>query len=104
MQSVSPKEAAIWIADKRDTMHDREFRAIYLEYDAGLRLAPRRSAPPRASGSHQTMARQPAHKSKRSNIPVPDPTIVRLVATSFGGMSPAWDRLGELAKQRSVGD
>src|SRR5262245_54202513 len=29
-QSVSPKEAAIWIADKRDALGDPEFRALYL--------------------------------------------------------------------------
>lgn len=34
LQSVSPKEAAIWIEDKRDAMGDQEFRAIYPEYDA----------------------------------------------------------------------
>jgi hypothetical protein len=27
-QSVSPNEAAIWIADKRDAIGDPEFRAI----------------------------------------------------------------------------
>ncbi len=36
MQSASPKQAAIWIADKRDALGDPEFRAIYLEYDAAF--------------------------------------------------------------------
>ena len=39
MQSVSPKEAAIWMADKRDALMDPEFRAIYLETDAAFYAA-----------------------------------------------------------------
>ena len=35
-RSVSPKDAAIWIADKRDAMGDPEFRALYLKYDAAF--------------------------------------------------------------------
>jgi DNA-binding transcriptional MerR regulator len=31
MQSVAPKQAAVWIADKLDAIDDPEFRAIYLE-------------------------------------------------------------------------
>jgi DNA-binding transcriptional MerR regulator len=40
MQSVSPKAAAIWIADKRERISDPEFRAIYLEYDAAFEWSP----------------------------------------------------------------
>jgi hypothetical protein len=40
LQSVSPKEAAIWFADKRDVIGDPEFRAIYLEYDAAFDWSP----------------------------------------------------------------
>ena len=40
MQSVSPEQAAIWIADKRDAIGDPEFRAIYLEYDAAFDWSP----------------------------------------------------------------
>src|SRR5712691_8178419 len=40
MQSASPKEAAIWIADKGDALSDAEFRAIYLEYDAAFDWSP----------------------------------------------------------------
>ena len=40
LQSVSPKQAAIWIADKRDAIGDPEFRAIYLEYDAAFDWSP----------------------------------------------------------------
>src|SRR5215468_291329 len=40
MQSVSPKEAAIWIADKHDALGDPEFRALYLQYDAAFDWSP----------------------------------------------------------------
>ena len=40
VQSVSPKEAAIWIADKLDAIGDPEFRAIYLDYDAAFDWSP----------------------------------------------------------------
>lgn len=36
LQSVAPREAAIWIADKRDAITDPQFRALYLEYDAAF--------------------------------------------------------------------
>lgn len=39
-QAVSPKEAAVWIADKRDAIEDPEFRAIYLECDAAFDWSP----------------------------------------------------------------
>ena len=100
VQAVSPKEAAILIDDKRETINDPEFRSIYLEYDAAFDWSP---DDPRlhalADRSKRWIANRP-RKSTRSEIPVLDSTIVQLVATSFSGMSPAWDRLGELAKQR----
>src|SRR5207302_1889394 len=34
LQSVSPKNAAVWIAEKRAAIGDPEFRALYLEYDS----------------------------------------------------------------------
>jgi DNA-binding transcriptional MerR regulator len=100
VQAVSPKEAAILIDDKRKAINDPEFRSIYLEYDAAFDWSP---DDPRlhalADRSKRWITNQPS-RSKRSEIPVLDPTIVQLVATSFGGMSSAWDRLAELAKQR----
>ncbi len=100
VQSVSSEEAAILIDDKRDTMNDPEFRSIYLGYDAAFDWSP---DDPRLYGLADRAKRWNANRpsrSKRSDIPVLDPTIVQLVATSFGRLSPAWDRLGELAKQR----
>src|SRR6266511_3914110 len=40
MQSVSPDQAAIWIAEKLDAIRDTEFRALYLEYDAAFDWLP----------------------------------------------------------------
>src|SRR5664279_2189663 len=40
IQSVSPRQAAGWIADKRDAIDDPEFRAIYLDYDAAFAWSP----------------------------------------------------------------
>ncbi len=40
MQSVSPDDAAAWVADKLDALDDPEFRAIYLQYDAAFDWSP----------------------------------------------------------------
>jgi DNA-binding transcriptional MerR regulator len=40
LQSISPNDAALWIADKREAMSDPEFRAIYLECDAAFDWSP----------------------------------------------------------------
>jgi hypothetical protein len=40
VRSVSPKQAAIWLADKRDAIRDPEFRAIYLKYDEAFDWSP----------------------------------------------------------------
>lgn len=102
MQSVSPKQAAIWIADKRDAMRDREFRAIYLEYDAAFDWSaddPRLNA--LANRSERWLANR-HRRPKGSERPVLNPTIARLIETSFGATSPAWERLAEIGKRRKA--
>ena len=100
LQSVSPNEAAIWIADKRDAIGDPEFRAIYLEYDAAFEWSP---DDPRlyalADRSARWIAGRPA-RPEGGERPVQDPAIAQLVATSVGVSSPAWDRLTEIARQQ----
>jgi DNA-binding transcriptional MerR regulator len=99
MQSVSPEQAAIWIADKLDAIRDPEFRAIYLEYDAAFDWSP---DDPRLYALVDRAQRWLANRHGRSQSaerPVPDPTIAQLVA-SAGTSSPAWDRLTEIVKQR----
>lgn len=103
VQSVSPKEAAVWIKDKRDAIGDPEFCAIYLEYDAAFDWSP---DDPRLYTLADRAQRWLAHRrgrSKSSKRPVEPPPIAQLVATSFGVTSSAWDRLAEIAKQHKAG-
>lgn len=102
MQSVAPKDAAIWFADKREAMGDPEFRAIYLKYDAAFDWSPDdRRVYALAARTERWFARR--HGTRKSGErQAPDPTIVQLVTTSFSG-SPAWDRLNEIAKERTAG-
>jgi DNA-binding transcriptional MerR regulator len=102
MQSVSPKEAAAWIADKRDAIRDPEFRAICLESDAAFEWSP---DDPRLDALADRAQRWVAKRRDRlegGGLPVPAPAIVRLVTTWVGAASPAWDRLTEIAKPRKA--
>jgi DNA-binding transcriptional MerR regulator len=103
LQSVSPKEAAVWIADKRDAMDDAEFRAIYLEYDAAFDWS---TDDQRLRGLADRTARWIANRRarlERREWPVPDPAVVQLIATAVGETSPAWDYLAEIAKELRAG-
>jgi hypothetical protein len=103
LQSASPKEAAVWIADKRDTIGDPEFRAIHLEYDAAFDWSP---DDPRLYALADRTERWIANRHGRlegGERPAQDLAIARLVATSVGVSSPAWDRLTEIAKERMAG-
>lgn len=99
LQSVSPKEAAVWIADKRDAINDPEFCAIYLESDAAFGWSP---DDPRldalADRAQRWLAKR--HGSfEGATRPVPAPAIVQLISTSVDASAPAWGRLSEIAKQ-----
>lgn len=103
MQSVSPKEAATWIADKQEAIADPEFRAIYLEYDAALDWA---SDDPRLDALADRTQRWLANRHRTSAGGaqlVEDPTVARLAATWAGDEVPAWERLAEVARQRKAG-
>jgi DNA-binding transcriptional MerR regulator len=101
MQSVSPKQAAIWIADKRDAMGDPEFRAIYLEYDAAFDWSP---DDPRlaalADRTERWLASRPGG-SAGGEVPAHDPVIAQLIMTSAGVGSPALDRLNQIVRERA---
>ena len=100
VQSISPKEAARLIDEKRGALNDPEFRSIYLAYDAAFNWSPDDSRlPALAERARRWFINQPA-RPKKSTKPVLDSTLVELVANSFVGLSPAWDRLNELAKAR----
>jgi DNA-binding transcriptional MerR regulator len=103
LQSASPKAAAIWFADKLAAIDDPEFVAIYLEYDTAFDWPP---DDPRldamAERAERWFARQSdGHRSGRQ--PAADPGIAKLIATSTGSSSPAWDRLKEIAQERAGG-
>lgn len=102
LQSVSPNEAAVWIADKRDAINDPEFHAIYLDYDAAFDWP---TDDPRlyllAERSERWLANR--HGSSGSaQRPVPDPDIAQLVTASAGTSSPAWNRLTEIANEHTA--
>ena len=102
MQSSSPHQAAIWFADKRDAMNDREFRAIYLKYDAAYDWSPDdRRLYALAARTERWIAKQHSTRKGRERSAV-DPTLAQLVATSVGVSSPAWDRLTEIAREREA--
>jgi hypothetical protein len=81
-------------------MRDREFRAIYLEYDAAFDWSPddRRLNGLAVRSERWFAKRQSGRKGEERSVL--DPTIAQLVATSVGASSPAWDRLTEIAKER----
>ena len=97
MQSASPRDAAVWIAEKRDAIDDLEFRAIYVEYDAAFDWSP---DDPRLAALGDRTRRWLASRPGRR--PVQDPAIALLVARSAGVSSPAWARLGEIARERQT--
>jgi DNA-binding transcriptional MerR regulator len=100
MQSASPRQAAIWIADKLDAIRDPEFRAICLEYDAAFGWSP---DDPRlvelANRSARWLARRRAGSGGAAQS-ARDKAAARLSATGVSVWSPAWDRLAELGRQR----
>jgi DNA-binding transcriptional MerR regulator len=103
IQSVSPQEAAIWIADKRDSIGDPEFCAIYLEYDVAFDWS---ADDPRLEALTDRSKRWFANrhtKTEGSGKPIQNPAIAQFIATSFGGISPAWDRLAIITNQRRTG-
>ena len=95
MQTASPEDASLWIAEKRELIADPEFRALYLEHDAAYDWSP---DDPRLPGlADRTRNWFTNHHSRSETRPVRNPTIARLAAQSQpGASSPAWDRLAQL--------
>ncbi|GAA3017330.1 MerR family transcriptional regulator [Streptosporangium longisporum] len=101
--SLSPDEAAAWIADKRAAIDDPGFCAIYLDHDAAFDWSPE---DPRlhalADRTHRWLAdRYGGSGSTRE--PAQDSVVARLVAMSVGASSPAWSRLAEIVEEREAG-
>jgi hypothetical protein len=91
------------MADKRDALSDPEFRAIYLETDAAFDWSPDDPRLQALAGRSRRWMASRAGSLKRGKRSTPDPTIAKLVATSAGMSSPAWDRLTQIGKQRIAG-
>jgi DNA-binding transcriptional MerR regulator len=98
-QSVSPEQAAAWIADKLAAINDPEFCALYLDYDAAFDWSP---DDPRLDALAGRVDRWLAGR-QRGSADTPDPALITLIATSTGASSPAWDRLAGIAAQRGTG-
>jgi len=103
IQSVSPKHAAGWIADKHVALSDPEFVAIYLEYDAAFDWSPDDPRLYALADRSQRWFADRSGKLEPGGQSMPDPTIVKLIAASSGVSSPAWDRLTEIARERMAG-
>jgi DNA-binding transcriptional MerR regulator len=103
MQSVSPNEAAIWLADKRAAIGDPEFCAIYLAYDAAFDWSPEDERLYALADRAQRWLANRHGSSDGAAKPVLDPAIAQLVTTPVDVSSPAWDRLIEIAKQVKAG-
>jgi DNA-binding transcriptional MerR regulator len=104
VQSISPREAAVLIDDKLGAIKDPGFRSIYLAFDAAFDWSPDDPRLPALGARASRWTDKHLKRSRNREMPFLDPTIVQLVATSFSGMSPAWVRLGELARRRRAGD
>ncbi|MDQ6898934.1 MAG: MerR family transcriptional regulator [Candidatus Dormibacteraeota bacterium] len=100
MQSASPKEAALWIADKRDAICDPEFRSIYVECDSAFDLAPDDPRLPVLADRIRRWLANWRERFEGQERPVPDPAIARLVASSVGTLPPAWGVLTEMVEKR----
>ncbi|MGY2031443.1 MerR family transcriptional regulator [Nocardia gipuzkoensis] len=97
MQTASPEDAAVWIAEKRELMADPEFRALYLAHDAAYDWSPEDPRLPALADRTRTWFAD--HHSRSETRPVANPAIARLAAQSQpGASSPAWDRLAQLMR------
>jgi DNA-binding transcriptional MerR regulator len=102
MQSVSPQQAAIWIAEKLEAARDPEFRALYLEYDAAFEWSP---DDPRLDALADRSARWLATRRGSGGGGVRSARAMaaaRLSTTGVRVWSPAWDRLSKLARQQQL--
>ena len=97
-QSVSPAAAASWIADNCQALDDPEFRALYADTDAAFDWSP---DDPRLIELADRTRRWVAARNKHGSATA-DPDLARLISTSASGVSPAWDRLAEITRERTL--
>jgi hypothetical protein len=96
-QSVSPAAAASWIADKCEALDDPEFRALYADTDAAFDWSP---DDPRLIELADRTRRWVAARDKHGGETA-DPALARLISASASGVSPAWDRLAGITRERT---
>jgi DNA-binding transcriptional MerR regulator len=95
MQTASPEDASVWIAEKREFLADPEFRALYLDHDAAYDWSPDDPRLPVLADRTRTWFTR--HQRRSETGPVQNPAIARLAEQSQpGASSPAWDRLVQL--------
>ncbi|WP_431899168.1 MerR family transcriptional regulator, partial [Nonomuraea sp. bgisy101] len=95
MQTASPEDAGLWIAEKRELLTNPEFRALYLEHDAAYDWPA--NDPRLPALADRTRSWFTNHHSRSETRPVANPAIARLAAQSQpGASSPAWERLAQL--------
>jgi len=98
LQSVSPKHAATWAADKLDAINDPEFRAIYIDYDAAFEWSPDDPRLYELADRARRWVTSRHGRSEGGSLSAEDKAIAQLLSTSQPGVSsPAWDRLKEIA-------
>ncbi|WP_433679908.1 MerR family transcriptional regulator [Nocardia sp. CA-119907] len=98
MQTASPEDAAVWLAEKRELITHPEVRALYLDYDAAYNWSP--TDPRLPALAERTRTWFATHQTTSEPRPVHNPTMARLAAQSQpGASSPAWDRLNQLMKE-----
>lgn len=106
LQSVSPDQAAVWFADKREALADPEFQAIYREFDAAFGWpADDPRLPAIAERAHRWLAARagPAEPDARAAVPAHDPAVTELIQSSATA-SPGWERLAELGRELRTGE
>ncbi|WP_228837954.1 MerR family transcriptional regulator [Nocardia amamiensis] len=75
MQTASPEDAAVWIAEKRELLTDPEFRALILDHDAAYDWSPN---DPRLSAlAARTRSWFANHHSRSETRAVANPAIAR---------------------------
>ncbi|WP_329414526.1 MerR family transcriptional regulator [Nocardia vinacea] len=101
LQSVAPKQAAGWVADKLDAIDDTEFAAIYLDYDAAFDWSP--DDPRLANLADRTRRWLTGRRTGAGRTtPTLDPKLIRLVNESVGITSPAWERLAQITQNSTT--
>jgi DNA-binding transcriptional MerR regulator len=112
LQSVSPAQAAVWFADKRDSLADPEFQAIYREFDAAFGWpADDPRLPALAGRANRWLATRAATdagaasaaQAARAAVPALDPAVTELIESSATA-SPGWERLAELGRELRTGE